>query len=290
MPSKKTAKPASMEVGRVLRRLVEDKPIAHLSIRSLDDLIGGVKKGRLILIPGEPGAGKTTLTNQITDDLAAQGVPVLYFSYEIDPAQLIAKSLVRLGGGSFTVADIAGCDSQPAIQTALESAVARYKEYADNIYYYANTSTTVMDISIEIGRYEREHGVSPVVFVDYIQAVPPSDGVKTSDERLQIKSVMADLRNCATKHDVAIIAVSSVGREHYDKQTTGLKCLGGSSALEYGSDTVVLLALEGKGEQRIANLSSAKRPVVVSTLKNRYGALGSARLIFDPARALFSDR
>lgn len=288
--SSKVALPASAKIELVLRRLVDDKPIAHLSIRAFDVLIGGVKKGRLVLIPGEPGAGKTTLTNQIADDLASQGIPVLYFSYEIDPAQLIAKSLVRLGNGSFAAEDIAECDSRPEIQTALASSVERYKKFADNIYYYSDTSLTTMDISVEIARFEREHGTNPVVFVDYIQAVPAPEGVKTTDERLQIKATMAGLRHCANSHNVAIFAVSSISRDNYDKQTTGLKCLGGSSSLEYGSDSVVLLALEGEGKQRTANLSSSKRPIVISALKNRYGALGSARLTFDPARALFSDR
>lgn len=288
MPSKE-AKPASSQIESVVHRLVNDEPLAHFALRNLDVLIGGVKKGRVTILPGEPGAGKTTLMNQCADDLASQGIPILFFSYEIDPAQLIAKSLSRLSDGALAVGDIAGCTSDPGAKAALDAAIERYRKFADNVYYYSDTSLTTMDISVEIGRFEREHGRKPVVFVDYVQAVPAPEGVKTADERIQIKATMAGLRHCANSHNVAVFAASSVGREHYEKQTTGLKCLGGSSSLEYGSDGVLFLAVEGKGAERARNLALAKRPVIVSALKNRYGALGSVRLSFDPAHAQFTD-
>ena len=144
-------------------------------------------------------------------------------------------------------------------------------------------------ISDEIARIKHERGCKPVVFVDYIQAVPVPEGTGISDERLQIKATMAALRRCANSHDIAIFAASSVGREHYEKQTTGLKCLGGSSSVEYTSDGIMYLAIEGKGAERAHNYALEKRPVIVSAIKHRYGALGSIKLTFDPAHALFTE-
>lgn len=282
--------PASALIDRTVDKLLNDVPIARLSLSPLDRLLGGVKRGRIVVLPGEPGAGKTTLMTQIADDLASQGIPVLFFSYEIDPAQLIAKSIARLSEGALAVGDIAGCQSNPDAKVALSSAIERYRGLADNIYYFSDTSLTTMDISVMVGKFERENGLKPVVFVDYIQAMPGIEGVKHLDERLQIKSVMAGLRHCANSYDVAIFAASSIGREHYDKQTSTLKSLGGSSSIEYGSDGVLFLSIEGKGDERASNMALERRPIVLSAIKNRYGSLGSIDLTFDPAHALFSGR
>lgn len=289
MPNEATM-PASVNIELAVRRLIGDEPIAHLSLHSMDALIGGVKCGRIYVIPGEPGAGKSTLLVQLADDLASQGITVLFFSYEMDASQLIAKSFARLSGGAFGVGDIAGCASNPAMKAALDVAIERYKAFAHNIYYCCNATLDATRISGEIAKIERERGCKPVVFLDYIQAVPPPKGTNISDERLQIKATMAGLRSCANDHDVAIIAASSVGREHYEKQTTGLKCLGGSSSVEYTSDGIMYLAIEGKGADRASNYAREKRPVVVSAIKHRYGALGTIKLTFDPAHALFTER
>ncbi len=45
-------------------------------------LRGGLAKGVIYLISGEPGIGKTTLAVQILVDLAKRGVPVVYLTNE----------------------------------------------------------------------------------------------------------------------------------------------------------------------------------------------------------------
>src|SRR5699024_10763911 len=50
-------------------------------IHTLDKLLGGLQKG-IHLIAAEPGQGKTTLSLQIARNVAKQGVPVLFVSFE----------------------------------------------------------------------------------------------------------------------------------------------------------------------------------------------------------------
>lgn len=60
---------------------------------------GGIVEGSVILLGGAPGMGKSTLVLQILDDLASQGVKVLYCSSEESVNQIRSK-LKRLGGKS----------------------------------------------------------------------------------------------------------------------------------------------------------------------------------------------
>lgn len=277
------------KLDSLVNRAVEDKPFAHLPFRELDALIGGVKLGRLVILSGEPGAGKTTLVHQIADSLAEQGHPVLYFSYEMPPSALVAKSLVRLSNNSLTIRDINHRDDDPFVQQELNEAIKRYKNAASNLALISTSKPcTTTDIGVMVGNCEGRFNKKPIVIVDYLQIVPTDSDL--SDERLQVKEVVSALRRIAVSHDVPIFAISSVNRSSYNKTKVGLDSLGSSSFIEYSADSVLFLSIEGKGEERIVNSSLPIRPVCVSVLKNRYSSVGEARFLFEPSKARFLER
>lgn len=277
------------ELNRDIDRIVHDNTVARISLHSLDRLIDGVRPGRVVVLSAEPGAGKTSLLNQLADDFAAQGHIVLFFTFEIATTQLIAKSIARLSEGQIAVNDIAGCDTDPRRFSILHEAVKRYAPIASRISYIEKPCSA-LDVGVLVARCEREYEQKPIVMVDYVQLVPSSADKPPVDERLQIKEAISGLRRIANGYDIPVFAISSIGREHYEKSTTSLKCLGGSSSVEYSADSVLFLSVEGKGEERTSNLSRPVRPVVVTALKNRYCATGSAYLNFIPDFATFMER
>lgn len=66
-------------------------------IRELDRVLGGgIVKGSLVLVGGDPGIGKSTLLLQMCRNLTISGIRVLYVSGEESPAQIKMRS-ERLG-------------------------------------------------------------------------------------------------------------------------------------------------------------------------------------------------
>ena len=240
----------------------------------------------MTIIAGEPGTGKTSLLLQLADDIARQGMPALFVSLEIAPPQLIAKSLARMSGGELSVADISRATQQAgeadARRESLSRAIRHYQQLIAPHIAFA-TATDAVEIGAMVAECERVREAKPVVFLDYVQAL--TSDAADADERLAIKGIVGSLRHAANSHEVPLFAISSVNRTSYDKPATGLSCLGGSSAVEYCSDSVAFLGIDGKGVERRTNMSRPIRPLKLAMLKNRYGTCDETTLLYDAEHA-----
>src|SRR5881296_1145356 len=99
-PSRAGGRPAVVAAGRPLpfgQIGVEGGERTATGIGELDRVLGGgVVKGSLVLIGGDPGIGKSTLLLQSSQALAAAAPPVLYVSGEESAAQIKLRA-DRLG-------------------------------------------------------------------------------------------------------------------------------------------------------------------------------------------------
>lgn len=268
-------------------RAVNDQPIEHFTLRGIDSLIGGVNAGRLVIISGEPGAAKTTLLGQLADDLTSKGHPVLFFTFELAPQALLAKSLARLID-SVSVGELSSAYRDADSAAELESAREAYRERAGARLAYIDRPCSPVQMGRYVADCEQQTGLKPVVMLDYLQICEASTERAVLDERAAIKETVMGLRDIANAFDVPVFAISSISRASYEAKPA-LKSLGGCSFIEYSADTVLHLAVEGKGDERERNLGMSVRPLVLTALKNRYGVTGTARLDFEPSHALFSD-
>lgn len=76
----------------VKRQPIDYSEVYSSGIKMLDEaLVGGFSSGNLIIISAQTGQGKTTMCQTLTYNLALQGLPCLWFSYEVFIADLWEK-------------------------------------------------------------------------------------------------------------------------------------------------------------------------------------------------------
>jgi replicative DNA helicase len=97
--------PQLIKVGvtRLLDRMEEIEANGCLAglptgIKTLDHIIGGLRKNKLHLLAGRPGMGKSGLALQIAANVARTGVPVLFFALEMPDDDISGRLIASLCG------------------------------------------------------------------------------------------------------------------------------------------------------------------------------------------------
>ena len=167
-----TAVPGSMSLPRPLSEIdaSEDERIS-LNNGEMDRILGGgIVRGSLVLIGGEPGIGKSTLSLQIP--LGCPSLRTLYVTGE-ESARQVKMRADRLGG------DASSCRiySETLIENVLEQARAELPDlmvvdsvqtmYSQNAESTPGSVTQVREVAALLLRFAKETGV-PVILIGHI--------------------------------------------------------------------------------------------------------------------------
>ncbi|MBO6160641.1 MAG: DNA repair protein RadA [Bacteroidales bacterium] len=167
-----TAVPGSMSRPRPLSEIdaSEDERIS-LNNSEVDRILGGgIVRGSLVLIGGEPGIGKSTLSLQIP--LGCPSLRTLYVTGE-ESARQVKMRADRLGG------DASSCRiySETLIENVLEQARAELPDlmvvdsvqtmYSQNAESTPGSVTQVREVAALLLRFAKETGV-PVILIGHI--------------------------------------------------------------------------------------------------------------------------
>ena len=262
----------------------------------LDPVIGGgLRSGGLCLLAGPQGLGKTTFAVQLTRNVVREGRPVVYFSYEHDPEDLIEK-LVALEAGELDDTDQArltairaafDAASGGTIEERLDAvpggneALARVRKYADLLYVHRSTgsATDLAAIRKAVDTTHHVTGLSPMVVVDYLQKVLVPEGPAEEAERTTtVVEGLKDLAIDASVPVLAIVAADKIGLETGRRMR--VNHLRGSSALAYEADVVLILNSKYDIVARhhltydLHNAERFREWAVLTVEKNRFGRDG----------------
>ena len=161
---------SSSEETRIMTRIGE-----------LDRVLGGgIVKGSLVLVGGDPGIGKSTLLLEMCKNLVETGTRVLYVSGEESVSQIKSRA-VRLGITSGTVME------------------ERLMLLSDNDI--DNIESQIDDLSAE------------VVVIDSIQTIMAGDIDNAPGTVTQVREVTARLLQIAKQKDAAVFIVGHVTKE-----------------------------------------------------------------------------
>ncbi len=243
----------------------------------LDDILGGLQKGDLILLASRPGVGKTTMALDIARAAAKkEKLPVGIFSLEMSKEQLIDRlisseanvSLWKLRTGKLSEEDFA------RIQDAL-STLSEIPIYIND----ANPST-ILQIRAMSRRLQAEKGLCLVV-IDYLQLIQ----ARNPDESMvqQITEISRGLKSLAKELNVPVLALSQLSRaveyRRGDQRRPKLSDLRESGSLEQDADVVLFIYRP--------DIKDPKTEIIVA--KHRNGPVGKIEVFFDSNSVSFRE-
>ncbi len=300
-------------IPNMLAQIAENaaRPRISTGFPELDEALGGGILPGLTLVAAMSSLGKTTFVVQMVANLAKQGQDVLFFSLEMSRLDLFAKNISRhtfeldvkhsdaLGQSTSEILNGDYIRTGNAdLKNHFQKAVAEYSKYSDKL--------TVIEGFCDIGAsqvkqitedYIRLTGRKPVVVIDYMQLLQPSDARMTDKQNMDVaikylKQVVA--------MGVPVFAISSLNRQSYDSPVS-LGSLKETGNLEYSAELVLALDFaamyqairDGKPKEFDLNVEKEKavREVLLTVLKNRNGPVGGQiPLAFYPEYNYFVER
>lgn len=253
----------------------------------LDDALGGGFTAGVHYIGAISSLGKSTIALQMMDQMAADGTQCIYVSLEMRRIDLTAK-LVSM----HTYLDT---PEQPKLAktmtmllnqeissnftdkewSIITNAADKVQARGRNISILESQTkpVTVDDIAYYIDRYVSTYNVKPVVIIDYLQILAPSEQVKGYSDKQVVDYNITKFRSLAATYDIPIIVISSFNRGNYNVKVSQ-QAFKESGNIEYSADSLIGLQFAGINEDRF-DMDEAKlkypRDVELVILKQRYG-------------------
>ncbi len=210
-------------------------PFAGDNLKSLENITnGGLAGGRLYVLGGIPSAGKTTVMNNIADNICSNDYPVLFFSYDDGRAELRYRTLARFGPHcieDYNLKRLEGIKSVFNIEPVKKIM---------SLKYVVQNNIPVEKWSDLIEKIRTKHGKAPVIFIDYLRKLKTDS--KTSDERLRVDDIISKLSDLAKKYNIPIVVISELARDSYKSgQRLSMASFKESGNIEYSASWLGIL-------------------------------------------------
>jgi replicative DNA helicase len=237
----------------------------------IDQALGGLWPGQLILLAARPSVGKSTLVQNIAENVADNDQHVLFFTLEMSSREIQTKGIARAGK----------IDSERLSQglitedeaNKLKAAIQKVKDREGKLLIHAGGAASIPIVIAEATRVARKKDLA-LIIVDYIQLMTGVGNTKTEE----IGSLSRGLKLLAQRLQVPILACSQMNRAiiHRADKRPELSDLRDSGSLEQDADVVAFL-------HKDSDYDTAKQDdgsIEFLVAKNRRGRSGEYRLLF----------
>lgn len=181
----------------------EIKPL-HIGFDKLDDLLGGLEGGDMIVVGARPAVGKSAFVTQITSNLAKKGKRIGFYNLEMQNKQVYERFVVNESGIGLTrlrrAIKFLG-DEKEKFDKANE-----VLEKADNIVITSAGAKSVGDI-----KAESKHMDYDIIIIDYLQLLK-ADNTYRGNRAAEVGEISRAIKNLAMELNIPIIALSQLNR------------------------------------------------------------------------------
>lgn len=201
------------------------------------------------ILAGEPKTGKSTLAHQIAEDYALQGIPILYYDFEMGWKRFFSRAFQRKTG--FILNDeLQRKDKTRLFQKFTAWADEYWRAIGQDFFYRGNSHLREMDIQggllrRDIAEIRTHTGIDiVVVIIDSLQKLPI---VNYTDRRTSIDRWLRTIEGIVAG-GVTVITVSELSRDGKYKE---------SGDIEYTADNCIELTCPEKSDPDSMVLSLA---------------------------------
>jgi replicative DNA helicase len=280
-------RPLSEVLGRAIdeiqARFESGAEVAGLptGFRDIDQKLGGLQPGDLIIIAGRPSMGKSAIALNIADHVGvSERKPVVVFSLEMPDVALATRSIAAQG--SVPAEGLRTGKLGDEHWDGITASLARLHEAP--IWIDPSTALSVGQMHARCRRIARRQKVGiGLVVIDYLQLMH-GEGANRNEE---ISGITRRLKLMAKDLGCPVIALSQLSRKVEERvnHRPMMSDLRDSGSIEQDADVILMMYREAYYNPESAYTGLAE--VIIA--KNRMGATGTVALVFQPEYSRFKD-
>ena len=244
-------------------------------LSDLDKKLGGLQAGKLYILAGDPGMGKSATALQILNYTCSLGNRGLLFSLEMGGTEIIGRSIAQLSGIDSQLLHLE--DNQYRALKAQDT-IDKYDQHIDDETIF------IEDIRSKAIAHKIKYGLD-LLIVDYIQEI--RSRAKFGSRNEMVGFIGREFKRIARELNLSVLALSSLSRQaaqraNHRPQRSDLR---ESGDLEFAADVVWFVYCDD-----VYN-SDTDMPNIAEFIidKNRSGKTGITSNHFNRATSKFSE-
>lgn len=182
----------------------------YTGFSKLDDLLGGLEGGDMIVIGARPGVGKSALVTQITTNLSNQGKRVGFYNLEMKEKQVYERFVVSQSG--------IGLTRLRRAKRFLGGEKERFDKANEVLEKKNNIVITTGSKAVSEIRAESRHMGYDIIIIDYLQLLK-SDREYRGSRYAEVGAISKAIKALAMELDIPIIALSQLNRVSEMRET-----------------------------------------------------------------------
>lgn len=211
-----------------------DAPKTYIGFDKIDDILGGLEGGDMIVIGARPGVGKSALVTQITSNLAKQGKRIGFYNLEMQSKQVYERFVVSESG--------IGLTRLRRAKRFLGDEKERFDRANDILEKAENIVITTGSKSVGEVRNESRHMNYDVIIIDYLQLLK-ADTSYRGNRYAEVGAISKAIKALAMELNIPIIALSQINRvsEMKDTKEPTMSELREAGDIEQDASIIILL-------------------------------------------------
>lgn len=244
-------------------------------LRVLNKHLNGFKKKQLIIIGARPAMGKTTIALHMAKHAALSGVPVVFFTLEMEASRMADRLIMDMG--KIQAAPYRGGWLSEAEKATMFNSVGIVEQLP--IYIDDTPNLNIKQIKARCINLQRKERCG-IVFIDYLGLLNMESGNRSYNREQEVMQTSRQAKILAKELDVPVVLLCQLNRQIESRVSQkggeytvpGLADLRESGAIEQDADVVLMLH-----RPEYYNSSAEKGIGIINIAKQREGKTGKVR-------------